>query len=135
MTDKQTQYLASLNLKNLATGIANQMRLNFQQVYRSRNEQAARNNILKCTQWVHRRAKKAGGLLDPMVKVAESIERHFKGILAHWTKRLTTSFMEGLNSVFSAVKRKARGYRSSVYMAAMLYFVADKSKLPAVSSH
>jgi hypothetical protein len=30
--------------------------------------------------------------------------------------------MEGLNSVFSATKRKARGYRSPVYLITMLYF-------------
>jgi len=34
--------------------------------------------------------------------------------------------MEGLNSLFSAVKRKARGYRSVEYMTTMLYFVAGK---------
>jgi transposase len=114
LTDKQTQQLGSLDLKNLATSTANQMRLNFQQVYRSRNEQTARKNILKWTQWVQRRTKKAGTLLDPMVKAAKSIERNLEGILAHWKQGLTTAFMEGLNSVFSAQKCKALGYRSSV---------------------
>ena len=53
-----------------------------------------------------------------------------EGILAHWTRGLTTAFMEGLNSLFSAVKRKARGYRTVEYMTAMLYFVAGKLTLP-----
>jgi hypothetical protein len=35
-----------------------------------------------------------------------------------------------LNSLFSAVKRKARGYRSVEYMTTMLYFVAGKLTLP-----
>jgi transposase len=38
--------------------------------------------------------------------------------------------MEGLNSLFSVVKRKARGYRAVEYMTAMLYFVAGKFTLP-----
>ena len=48
---------------------------------------------------------------------------------------LSTGFLEGLNSVFSAVKRKARGYRNREYMIAMLYFVAGKLNIPSVLSH
>jgi transposase len=43
---------------------------------------------------------------------------------------VTNAFMEGLNSVFSATKRKARGYRSTTHMIAMLYFVAGKLRFP-----
>jgi hypothetical protein len=39
-------------------------------------------------------------------------------------------FMEGSNSVFSATKRKARGYRSTTHLITMLYFVAGKLRLP-----
>jgi transposase len=41
------------------------------------------------------------------------VEQHLAGILAHWKWGVTNAFMEGLNSVFSATKRKARGYRST----------------------
>jgi transposase len=44
------------------------------------------------------------------------IERHLEEILAHWKWGVTNAFMEGLNSVFSATKRKARGYRSTTYL-------------------
>jgi transposase len=40
------------------------------------------------------------------------------------------AFMEGLNSLFSAGKRKARGYRSVEYITTVLYFVAGKLTLP-----
>ena len=53
-----------------------------------------------------------------------------KGILTHWKQGLTTAFLEGLNSLFSATKQKARGYRSSEYQIAMLYFVAGKLEIP-----
>jgi hypothetical protein len=38
--------------------------------------------------------------------------------------------MEGLNTLFSAVKRKALRYRSVGYITTMLYFVAGKLILP-----
>ena len=70
------------------------------------------------------------GLLEPMRQAAEMVTRHLEGILGHWKAGLTTAFLEGLNSLFSATKRKARGYRSSEYQIAMLYFVAGKLELP-----
>jgi transposase len=65
-----------------------------------------------------------------MRKAADMVERHLEGILGHWKEGLTTAFLEGLNSLFSAVKRKARGYRSIEYMTTMLYFVAGKLEIP-----
>ena len=65
-----------------------------------------------------------------MRQAAEMVERHLQGLLAHWKEGLTTAFLEGLNSLFSATKRKARGYRSSEYQIAMLYFVAGKLEIP-----
>jgi hypothetical protein len=59
------------------------------------------------------------------------IERHLKGILAHWRNKTTNAFLEALNSVFSAVKRKARGFRSTDNLIAMLYFTAAKLRIPA----
>ncbi len=44
---------------------------------------------------------------------------------------LTNAFMEGLNSVFSAVKRRSRGFRSMEHLTTMLYFVFGKLRLPA----
>ncbi len=46
--------------------------------------------------------------------------------------QITNAFMEGLNSVFSAVKRRSRGFRSMEYLTTMLYFVAGKLRLPAI---
>ena len=70
-----------------------------------------------------------------MCKAADTIEKHLEGILAHWQRGLTTAFMEGLNSLFSATKRKARGYRNPVYMITMLYFVAGKLAIPSILTH
>jgi transposase len=53
-------------------------------------------------------------------------------VMAHWIHRTTNASLEGLNSVFSAVKRKARGFRSSENLIAMLYFTAARLALAAI---
>jgi transposase len=58
------------------------------------------------------------------------VEGHLEGILAHWIRGLTNAFMEGFNSLFSVVKRKARGYRLVEYMTVKIYFTAGKLTLP-----
>jgi transposase len=80
--------------------------------------------------WVRTIRDQIGELLEPMARAARMIEGHFDGILSHWVQGLTTAFMEGLNSLYSAVKRRVGGYRSVEYMTAMLYFVAGKLSLP-----
>jgi transposase len=78
------------------------------------------------------RCKKHPSLLfHQMVKCAGMIERHLGGILAHWRNKTTNAFLEALNSVFSAVKRKARGFRSTDNLIAMLYLTAGKLRIPA----
>ncbi len=69
-------------------------------------------------------------LLRAMVKVAEMIEEHLTGIPAHWKWGVTHALMEAINIVFSATKRKSRGYRSTTHLITMIYFVAGKLRLP-----
>jgi transposase len=69
-------------------------------------------------------------LLEPMRQADDRVERHLEGILAHWQPGLTTAFLEELNSLFSAVKRQARGCRSKECQIAMPYFVAGKLEIP-----
>jgi transposase len=66
-----------------------------------------------------------------MVKTAKMIERPLEGVMAHWLRWTTNAFHEGLNSVFSAVMRKARGLRSTENPISMLYFTASHLDLPA----
>ena len=77
-------------------------------------------------------AKKHVSLLfTRMLQCAKMIESHLTGILAHWERTTTNAFLEGLYSVFSAVKRRARGFRSIDRLITMLYFTAAKLRLPA----
>jgi len=130
-TDKEGARWERLHQENLATGTAYQMRLVLQNAYTLACPKAARQKFQDWCQWVRNAALQTfDKLLAPMVDVAKMIENHLDGIMAHWKAGLTTAFMEGLNSLFSATKRKARGYRTIKYMTTMLYFVAGKLTIP-----
>jgi transposase len=106
------------------------MRLILQETYTLPNASLARRKLRALWRWVRWVAgKHLLPLFSTFVKTAAMIERHLPGILAHWTHRTANAFMEGLNSVFSAVKRKARGFCSIDSIIAMLYFTSGHLKL------
>jgi len=130
-TEQESQRWEQLSGKPLVTGLAYAMRLQLQKAYATWDVAEARRRFQEWCAWVRAEASAmTAGLLEPMRKAAAMVERHLEGILGHWKEGLTTAFLEGLNSLFSATKRKARGYRSSEYQIAMLYFVAGKLQIP-----
>lgn len=131
LTERQQQHLAKIKDKNLATAKAYQMRLVLQDIYRSADVATARHRFQVWCRWVRWVARcYKDSLFVSMLRLEKTIRQHLTGILAHWKWGLTNAFMEGLNSVFSATKRKARGYRSTVYLITILYFTAGKLRLP-----
>ena len=131
LTDKEQARLVKIQDKNLCTAKAYQMRLVLQDIYRSADAATARHRFKVWCRWVRWAARfYKFNLFASMVKVAQMVENHLAGILAHWKWGVTNAFMEGLNSVFSATKRKARGYRSTTHLITMLYFVSGKLRLP-----
>ncbi|HWQ90433.1 MAG TPA: ISL3 family transposase [Clostridia bacterium] len=132
LTEREQQRLAKIQDKNLCTAKAYQARLVLQDIYRSSDKATAKHRFKVWCRWVgwlNRFYRHA--LFAPMLKVAQMIENHLAGILAHWKWRVTNAFMEGLHSVFSGTRRKARGYRSTTHLITMLYFVAGKLRFPA----
>jgi transposase len=131
LTDKERERMGKIKDKNLCTAKAYQMRLVLQDIYRSVDTTTARRRFTVWGRWVRWVARfYKSSLFLSMVKLARMVKSHLEGILAHWKWGVTNAFMEGLNSVFSATKRKARGYRSTTYLITMLYFVAGKLRLP-----
>jgi transposase len=131
-TERDARRWEQLKNKPLVTGLAYAMRLELQRAYAAPTPAQARRRFQAWCQWVQNEARDlTSGLLEPMRKAAQMVERHLEGILGHWKQGLTTAFLEGLNSLFSATKRKARGYRSTEYQTAMLYFVAGKLQIPS----
>jgi transposase len=62
----------------------------------------------------------------PMKEVAEMIRNHFEGILAWVTSRQTNGFLEAINGLFQAAKRKARGYDRFRTIRTLIFLIAGK---------
>lgn len=64
--------------------------------------------------------------VQPMKDVARLIRSHFDGIVAWTQTRQTNGFLEALNGLFQAAKRKARGYTRFATMRTVLFLIAGK---------
>lgn len=136
LTPNQAQEISTMDLKHMATGIAYVVRLELRDIYQhAGSAERARYRLSNWINWAQAKCDRWPESLAPLTKAVATIRRHLDGILNHWMGELSTAYMEGLNSVFSAVKRKARGFRSTEYMICMLYFVAGKLPLPSYPSH
>lgn len=73
--------------------------------------------------------------VEPMKQVARLIRRHFEGIVAWAQTRATNGFLEALNGLFQAAKRKARGYRRLSTIRTVIFLLAGKLDFAAVNPH
>ncbi len=60
---------------------------------------------------------------------------HFDGIVAWTQSRQTNGFIEALNGLFQAAKRKARGYERFATMRTVLFLIAGKLDLTHINPH
>lgn len=73
--------------------------------------------------------------VEPMKAVAKMIRKHLKGIVA-WTRtRQTNGFLEAINGLFQAAKRKARGYASFSTIRTMVFLLAGKLDFGKLNQH
>jgi transposase len=73
--------------------------------------------------------------VEPMKAVAAMIRRHFAGIIAWTRSRQTNGFLEALNGLFQAAKRKARGYTRFRTMRTVLFLIAGKLDFSRLNPH
>lgn len=119
LTKKQKEALDRLKDCNLDTAKAYRMRISFQEIFQYPPEIAP----MVLNDWIQ------WGLrcrLEPMVEVSKMIKAHYNGIIQWFTSKLNNGLLEGINSVFQAAKRKARGYRSDKNIIAMVYLLHGK---------
>jgi hypothetical protein len=62
-----------------------------------------------------------------MKQVATMIRTHFDGIVVWTRSRRTNGFIEAINGLFQAAKRKAGGYTRLQTMKTVLFQIAGKS--------
>jgi len=73
--------------------------------------------------------------VEPMKQVATMIRSHFDGIVAWTRSRQTNGFIEAINGLFQAAKRKARGYTRFQTMKTVLFLIAGKLNFAAINPH
>ncbi len=71
----------------------------------------------------------------PMKKVAQMIRDHFEGIVAWAQTRQTNGFLEALNGLFQAAKRKARGYGRFTTIRTVIFLLAGKLDFSKLNPH
>lgn len=73
--------------------------------------------------------------VEPMKAVAKMIRAHLEGIVAWARTRLTNGFLEALNGLFQAAKRKARGYRRLSTIRTIIFLIAGKIDFRSLNPH
>ena len=73
--------------------------------------------------------------VEPMKEVAMLVRRHFDGVVAWSRTRQTNGFIEALNGLFQAAKRKARGYTRFATMRTVLFLIAGKLDFSKLNPH
>lgn len=73
--------------------------------------------------------------VEPMKEVARMIRNHMEGIVAWAQTRQTNGFLEALNGLFQATKRKARGYSRFATTRTVIFLLAGKLDFSKLNPH
>ena len=122
LTEKQKETLDSLTLSNmnLKTMKAYNIRQSFQDIYQATTKEEFETYLKKWYFWA------AHSRLDPIIKAAKTIKRHWDGIVRWHESKINNGILEGLNSVIQATKSKARGYKTFKNYKIIVYLLTGK---------
>jgi transposase len=73
--------------------------------------------------------------VEPMKEVADLIRRHLDGIVAWARSRQTNGFLEAINGLFQAAKRRARGYQRLETIRTVIFLLAGKLDFSSINPH
>ena len=73
--------------------------------------------------------------VQPMKEVAELVRRHIDGIVAWAQTRQTNGFLEAINGLFQAAKRRARGFVRLSTIKTVIFLIAGKLDFHAINPH
>jgi len=122
LTTKQKETLESLTLSNmnLKTMRAYNIRQSFQDIYQATTQEEFVTYLNKWYFWA------THSKLQPMIKAAKTVKRHWEGIVRWYESRINNGILEGLNSVIQAAKSKARGYKTFRNYKIIVYLLTGK---------
>jgi transposase len=73
--------------------------------------------------------------VTPMKEVAALVRRHIEGIVAWAQTRQTNGFLEAINGLFQAAKRRARGFTRLSTIRTVIFLIAGKLDFHAINPH
>jgi transposase len=73
--------------------------------------------------------------VEPMKEVAALVRNHLEGIVAWAQTRQTNGFLEALNGLFQAAKRRARGFTRMSTIRTVIFLIAGKLDFRVVNPH
>ena len=73
--------------------------------------------------------------VDPMKEVARMIRSHLEGIVAWAQTRQTNGFLEAINGLFQAAKRRARGFTRIETIRTVIFLIAGRLDFQAINPH
>jgi transposase len=120
LTEKQDETLVKLSHYQLKTAKAYQIKLALQNVYFAASRQDAEALLKGWYGWATRCR------IDQIKAVAKTVKAHWDGVLAWFDSKLSNGFLEAVNGLIQAAKRRARGYRSTKNLINMAYLIAGK---------
>ena len=130
LTAKQKEELETLTMSkmNIKTLRAYNIRQSFQEIYQAKTEDEFITYLNKWYYWAtHSR-------LDPIIKAAKTIKRHWDGVVQWYQSKVNNGILEGLNSVMQAAKSKARGYKTFKNYKIIVYLLTGKLDFALVNS-
>jgi transposase len=120
LTEKQDEILTKLSRYRLKTAKAYLIKLALQDVYFAPTREDAVALLKSWYNWAIRCQ------IEQVKKVARTVKDHWNGILAWFDSKLSNGFLEAVNGLIQAAKRRARGYRSIKNLINMAYLIAGK---------
>ncbi|HVB52946.1 MAG TPA: ISL3 family transposase [Candidatus Acidoferrales bacterium] len=115
----QRRHLTRLRREHSQTAEAYRLKLSFQEFYL----QPASEAELYLADWIEM-AIKSG--LEPIADFACSIAEHWDGVVRWIHSRISNGVLEAISSLVQAAKRRARGYRTTENLIAVVYLTAGK---------
>src|SRR5574340_490926 len=73
--------------------------------------------------------------VEPMKEVARMIRSHLEGIVAWAQTRQTNGFLEAINGLFQAAKRRARGFTRIDTIKTVIFLIAGRLDFQAINPH
>jgi transposase len=130
LTKKQKEQLDELTMSNMniKTIRAYNIRQSFQDIYQATTQEEFITYLNKWYYWA------THSKLEPIVKAAKTVKRHWDGIVKWHESKINNGILEGLNSVIQAAKSKARGYKTFKNYKIIVYLLTGKLDFSLVNN-